>query len=617
MSEIERGDCASRPRTTSHHHLWWRCAIYLSIPTFLIIALGSFAITTPPFGEPDSKYHLASIYCGQGTEKGMCEAGNSPHTRYLRADATGSVCFAFKPYRGSVCLFENNDAFYSYDEASADSAGTPRAQTDSTASSGKSAAAQPPNSSSYSASASKLLPPYTRNGLIETDIGNFQGSYPQVYYAVQHFFVGNETSETFRNIRFVNIIAVSLALATLIALLPARRRPIVWISVAITMIPLAAFTVASINPSAWAFYSPLIIFAAIASMFQQHGWRKWALIFFAAITLLVTAGTRTDAGMYCMVAVLIGVLAGIRFTRQALRFYAVGIAIFALICIAALQHPTIAAYVDLSNVFNLFSTAISKDSSSHGLLHDNAINLVTLWTGIFGTTNLSWMDLPVPITIPILTGFVTITVLWYGIRQIRWTQLLGILVIIVNIAIWPLSIASSRNIPIEYFVQSRYLAPMIILAVVLIGWNARPAFLTRNHAIVCVGALTMAFLITLIAIYQRFYHDPITGQTWWPEWAPPFTVVATISTTSFALFCTCVFFILPRIEPATTADENAIHAARTAHSSPHAPHSHNTWPLQKGVAAEQLTTRKQAINRRSIHETFDSENNDKMPTSFR
>lgn len=281
----------------------------IAVPALLLMSLLAWATVIAPYGEPDSPYHLSSMYCSQGFEEGLCEPGRSEGYRLVRANAAAEICYRNDPDIGAACI----------DEALAG------------------------------------------EEMIETGNGNFRGAYPDVYYTIQHVTVGDDAEITFRDARFLNATLVTLGLGLLTGLIRPERRRALWFAVAGSIVPLGLFTIASINPSAWVIYGPLVIFVATASIFEAQGWRRWALIGLSVIALVVVAGTRTDAGAFGLFAALAAVLVAGHFTKRMLL--AIGLpALLALGVVGALMARTgrFSAFANVDLISDFFGTLAGR-----------------------------------------------------------------------------------------------------------------------------------------------------------------------------------------------------------------------------------------------------------------
>src|SRR5690554_6631409 len=78
----------------------------VTVPVALLIALVSWGFASPVGASPDDDYHMASIWCGGGTDE-LCQEGDAPgKMRVPETLIASSGCFAFQPESSATCAVE-------------------------------------------------------------------------------------------------------------------------------------------------------------------------------------------------------------------------------------------------------------------------------------------------------------------------------------------------------------------------------------------------------------------------------------------------------------------------------------------------------------------------------
>lgn len=468
----------------------------IAVPALLLMSLLAWATVIAPYGEPDSPYHLSSMYCSQGFEEGLCEPGRSEGYRLVRANAAAEICYRNDPDIGAACI----------DEALAG------------------------------------------EEMIETGNGNFRGAYPDVYYTIQHVTVGDDAEITFRDARFLNATLVTLGLGLLTGLIRPERRRALWFAVAGSIVPLGLFTIASINPSAWVIYGPLVIFVATASIFEAQGWRRWALIGLSVIALVVVAGTRTDAGAFGLFAALAAVLVAGHFTKRMLL--TIGLpALLALGVVGALMARTgrFSAFANVNLISDFFGTLAGRsgEGQTRDQLIQNAFDVPHIWMGAFGTWDLGWFDVPLPYIVPTFAIIAFGALLFFGLRRFDWREATALVSVVVLLFFVPLLVLFSRNQIVGDFVQPRYILPLLALGLGIVLWRGSGTMTTLQRWFLIV-LLATSNMMALRSTMNRYILDSAGGEMWWPSWALPSSLVFLAGTLAFAGFLVGVFHLFER-----------------------------------------------------------------------
>src|SRR6478752_495707 len=167
---------------------WRRVAAMLAATLTLVC----WAVSSPPGSSPDDTFHMNSIWCSRGDDNQRCQPGGDAATRLLPHQVAIPQCFVGVGTRSAACRPEG------YDQA---------------------------------------MRPDTR-----TQVGNWNGGYPPVYYAAMSVFVLDNLDASVVAMRIANALLVVLLVAGLTWLLPRRLKPVAPLAFLATSVPLALFT---------------------------------------------------------------------------------------------------------------------------------------------------------------------------------------------------------------------------------------------------------------------------------------------------------------------------------------------------------------------------------------
>ncbi len=446
-------------------------------PVLAFLALAAWAFASPIGAGPDDDYHLTSTWCALDGSA-QCEPGSGTSTREVSTALDEIACFAAVAEKSAAC----QDA---------------------------------------------VLAGWNHDTL-ETRRGNFAGEYPPVYYAVMHVFAGADLQVSALAMRLVNA-ALFVALATaLAALLPAGRRPSLLWGWLVTLVPLGMFLIPSNNPSGWALTGVGTAFLALTGWFETSGARRVALGALALVGVLMAAGARGDAAVYAAGAMVTAtILAGPWRARPWRTWWrwawlpAVGILVSGAFFAVSGQAGV------AGDGFGGSGGSVpggADNPTGFALAAYNLLMLPLLWTGVWGTSALGWMDTGLPEIVPWAAAAAFIVLGFTGLGGIDRRKALaasGVLAVLVVLPLWVLT--RSGNVVGENL-QPRYLLPLIVLfAFILLtmpgGVGPR---LTRAQTVVVLAALALANLVALQVDIRRYVtgadrqgFDLDAGAEWW------------------------------------------------------------------------------------------------------
>jgi len=441
------------------------------MPVLALIVFGAWALSSPAGSSPDDDFHQTSIWCAAGPQAGECAPGAIAGQYRVPPLVANSSCFAFK----------------------ADVSGSCQGGVAST--------------------------PTT------TDRGNFTALYPPFYYGFMHTFVTSDVNVSIVIMRVVNsVIFVALA-SVLCWLLPHRRRPtLVW-TLAITMIPLGLFVVASVNPSSWAITSAALVLLATVGYFETTGLRRIGVAAVATIATFLGAGARADGAVFAVIAVGAAVLLTMRRTR---RYWLSAIFAVALVVLAG------ALFLTGHQSGSALSGGLASGGSGTAnwqLWFPILSNLPLLWAGGLGAVfGLGWVDTQMPgmvwvVTIGVFSAVTFAAVRFLGIRKALVLAAAGLALLVI-----PFYLQVSTGTLVGNQVQPRYVLPLVIIFAAIALWepDGRRLEFSAAQWWILGAALAVAQAFALHTNLRRYVtgsdvmnFNLSSGVEWW--WNIPIT----------------------------------------------------------------------------------------------
>lgn len=451
-------------------------------PVLAFLALSAWAFASPVGAGPDDDYHLVSTWCasGGGAE---CQPGSHATSRSMDAAFQDIICYAGKQYVSAQCQ-----------EAALDA-----------------------------------------EGGWETERGNFAGEYPPVYYAVMHVFAGSDIQVSAIAMRLVNAgLFVGLTTA-LFALLPmTRRRTLLW-GWLVAAVPLGIFLIPSNNPSGWAITGVGTAFLALLGWFETEGRRRWVLGALYLLGVLMAAGARGDAGVYVVGAsVTAAIITSTRTRDWGLRAILplVGIAIAVVFFVSAGQSGVGAigfsggsvVESEAGGVGGLVEVTPGAPLSGLALAAYNLLMLPYLWTGVWGTWALGWLDTGLPAIVPWAAVAAFVVIAFAGLGRLDWRKAISVGGVLVVLVVLPVYVLTVGGMKVGEALQPRYLLPLILLFSLLLVTMppGRELRFTRIQTFTVLGALALANLVSLQVNIRRYVTGADqqgpnldAGAEWW------------------------------------------------------------------------------------------------------
>ena len=472
-----------------------RIVAYCLAPLALLVALLSWSVSSPVASSADEDFHLTSAWCGDGLRDGLCEAGSdADHRRVPEQLLQANRCFDGHPEQPASC------------------------------------------------------PAIPSSVLTDTDRGNFDGSYPPVFYAAMGMFASPNISVSVIAMRAFNSLLYVAMMSALFLLLPrARRGLLVWASL-VTIVPFGMFLIASINPSGWGVLSATTLWLALLGYFETESrGRRIGLAALALLATVIGAGSRADSAAYAVVAiVLVGVLT-VQRTRAFLR-----LAVFpiVLVAIAGASYLTSGQTRAVNPVGENISSPLGNVPQSFiDLLWNNLIRLPDLWAGAFGAPvngRALWLGATAPGLVWFPVVFAFSGVVFLGLRRLNLRKGLGMAMIVALLVLLPMLWLMRDHILVGQQVQPRYLYPLLIIlaGVSLLGFHTASAGLGRVHMVLVATAVFLGNLTIQWFTIRRFttgldefWPNLDKNLEWW--WGLPFGPMPLwiVGTLAFAIVC--------------------------------------------------------------------------------
>lgn len=369
---------------------------------------------------------------------------------------------------------------------------------------------------------------------VETDRGNFVGQYPNGFYMVMGLFASPSVAGSVIAMRLVNSAIYAAGLAALLFLSRPGGRDNYMLGSLIPLVPLGIFIVASVNPSSWAVTSATLAWASTVEFIRaKERPRRVALGVLSALAILLGMAARADSGAYAALAVGLAWLATARFGRRTLVYGAVAGAIIVVALIWTQSRGSFAV---------LTSIAPMNPAQPRGGWLARLQDLPALYSGIFGTRGLGWLDTSMRSATWALAGGVFVAAVFWGLRRASWRKITSLALIVVIGSAVPIVIATLRYATLQESLQPRYFLPLLVLAgmIAVSEDNDDGPRLHPIQAVVVILALGIAHGNALHTNMRRYltgidkkWFNLNREVEWWWSWAPPPMVFFGIASLSF------------------------------------------------------------------------------------
>lgn len=444
-----------------------RRALAIIAPLAMLGALTAWAFASPVGSSPDDDYHQTSIWCSHGDRAGICEPGKDDQHRVVAWELRyNSLCFNFRPEVSGDC-------------------------------------------------------PTYPGRTVDTDRGNFDATYPPIFYWTMGIFASPNIDASIITMRIANAV-IFVGLLTGLFFLTRRhhRGALIW-GALVPVVPLGMFLIPSVNPSSWAITSACVLWVSVAAFLEEEQpWRRVALAMFATLATLMAAGARSDAAVYSGIAIVAAALLTFRRERRYLLSLLVpfGLVIMAVVFFfstgqAAVVDPgTSPDAADLPSVRDVIAYDVPR--------------LAELWAGALGTWGLGWVDTDMPggVWFPVIGAYLGL--LFWALQAVRRRGALALAWVAFTLVIVPMYILIHDRVLVGWYVQPRYIYPLMfmLLGVALHALVRIDLGLRRTQLAVLVVALASANAFALHTNIRRYVTGTDLGgwnlsafAEWWWE----------------------------------------------------------------------------------------------------
>ena len=442
-------------------------------------------------GSPDENYHLASIWCGAGERPGLCESAPDGTGERVPWATIASQCYAFHPEVAATCQDE-------------------------------------------------VLGSDPNHLVSTTHVNSVAHYYSPLYYAVLSPLASQDVPLSTIVIRIVNVVLFVGIASVLFWVLPSRRRPLLVVSMAVTMVPWGVFLIASVNPSGWAVLAGGTVWLAVLGFLESTGWRRIVLGALAALTTVMGAGARSDMAVYAVLGMVAAVLLAMR-GRDGRRFWLSVIlpVVLSLVCFVLFLTA------QQIGVWQNGAAPGSGGTTRHGwsLLLHNLLNVPSLIVGSLGTSSLGWNDVVIPPIAWVGTFFVLAAALFTGIATMNWRKGLVLGVTAIALVSLPLYLLQRSLTEVGGLVHPRYLLPLLIMfaGFALLPVGARWVRVSPLQAWLVAAVLSGANAVSMFSNIRRYTLGGAPGVTlsapgswWWSAGVPQPSIVFAAGSLAFA-----------------------------------------------------------------------------------
>ena len=449
------------------------------------VGLGGWALGSPVGSEPDSDFHLASIWCTTADPGSPCDMEERRNRKMVPSALIDARCYSHYPEESAAC------------------------QPLMTTADGRETMTN-------------------RLNIVES-----KANYPSGFYLVQNQLAGENVDTSVVGMRMFNA-ALFLVLGLLLWwFLPSRlKNSLAWGWVG-TIIPLGVFVIASTNPSSWALIGVGSAWLALLGYLEADGWRKWLLGGFFLALVGMAAAARTDATLFAIATSGVALfVTDAPFKQVVKRLWIPAVGAVLGVIVLVFQRGAL----------GVLTQGLGGEAFDWGRLWYNFIEVPGLWMGALGGWPwgaLGWLDSPVPQIVSFLSFGVFVALFAAGITGSGWRVKLMTVTMLLMLWIYPLFILQQAGELVGMVFQSRYALPLIpvLLGMALLRSAGHGGiFPNRSHRIWIVGALSVANAVALQHNMRRYttgidvfgFNLNADAEWWWfglhNSWLSPMMV---------------------------------------------------------------------------------------------
>lgn len=474
---------------------WYRAML---VTALAFVALASWAIASPVGSSPDEDYHLASIWCSPLARGELCETGTKSKNREVSVAVSKRVaCFAGDETKSAACQERRNV--------------------------------------------------FTSGKTIVTEQGNFVQKYPPVFYATMSVFAGADVQASVVVMRLVNVGLFCLLTLAAWSMSRKRERGVLAIGWLITLVPLGAFLIASINPSSWTITGVGTLFVASLLFFEElvngrsrptNRGQLVRLITVMTLSLVMAAGSRADGAVFAVLSVVVAFVLARAWTALGPGVYAIVGGLFLISAVLLiLTRNTVFSPSSLSAAER---NAGEQGRSFISVLEKNILALPDMLRDFFGAQGLGWLDTGMPAITTVGATVVLVVILTLRLLKATRATLWILAALVVVMVTVPLVFLQVRNAFFGESFQTRYLLPLLIVFVFVALSGSDEPVLPRRIIMLTMPVLTLAYCVALYTNMSRYVQGGkatswnLNDGTWWWENLPSPMFVWILGTLAFA-----------------------------------------------------------------------------------
>jgi hypothetical protein len=359
---------------------------------------------------------------------------------------------------------------------------------------------------------------------VHVDYGNFNHVYPPFFYWFMSLFTGPNTIISVLLMRIINAAIFIGMLSFTYWMVPERlKRPVLWGAV-FTSVPLALFVIPSTNPSSWAVTSAATLWALLIALYEATTSRRRVLAGgLALVAAVIGSGARADAAIFNVLAIVL----------LSAAFY-------------------LSAGQSLAAAEGLNGTPPSLSERIY-LLVVNVLQVPMIWSGVFGSWGLGWLDTAMPAVVSVGSVVIVAGLAFWGvgIRQISREDSIRKALVVLGVfaAFWmyPTLVLVQTGAMAGGYFQPRYVLPVaiVLLGVTLVGARMGSAFeLSTPQRVAVIFFMAVANSMAIHANMRRYitgtdhqnWNLSVNAEWWWPgAWFGPMVLWAVSSLAFFAV----------------------------------------------------------------------------------
>ncbi len=473
----------SERRNPQRNIRWITVAIVSSI-----LAISSWAVSSPIGSSPDDDFHLPSIWCGQGVRDGLCqEDAQDGWYQIPYTTMANSACFAFNKDASGECGYDNSLA-----------------------------------------------------GQFHINLAT--NLYPPVYYWAMSWFASSDIPLSTLSIRIINGVLTVLIMVLLLAALPRPQRRAPLLALILTSVPLTIFLMGSTNPSAWSYLGLLTFLAAfLGFLSEERKIPKVSIGILAGLGLIMAVGSRADAAPFAVFATVLAWTLAKPSARKSITNVVSTVLIIGTGAFMYFRGGTAASVVSGEGL------GLPQGDRPSPSFFGNLTKLPDLWAGVFGTWELGWLDTPMPAIVWFSSLGIFVAVVFSAIKFFDARQAIAFSLAIVGLIFVPMYILMSNGLSVGEQVQPRYLLPLIVFVAFTALYRSKGdagLALSLGQLSIAGGALAIANAVALHTNLRR-YLTGLDGrginldagiEWWWDSFPVSPNFVFIVGASSFAMF---------------------------------------------------------------------------------